>query len=123
MSLSATLSISAETACAGVDRTLTKEHSKKLAPAVARQFKAKSAKISESFQFGGWSILFVGTGQGDEAFVFYSADPLRNNYVTLWGGVALEDEEQEIRDWTIKNAPGIPPTLARCFAWYVTKAR
>jgi hypothetical protein len=33
------------------------------------------------------------------------------------------DEEQSIRAWTLRNAHGIPPKLASCFAWYVTHGR
>jgi hypothetical protein len=92
-----------------------------LAPAIGNQLNSKHAEIVKSFRFGGWSILYVSTGGADDAYGFYAADPLRNQYVTLWGGVALRDEETEIREWTRKNAPGIPATLARCLAWHVTQ--
>jgi hypothetical protein len=95
-----------------VDRTLPKERTKALGPVIAKQLDAKQAEISQSFRFGGWSILYVSTGEADDAFVFYSGDPMRSKYVTLWGGVALENEEREIRAWTLKNAPGIPRTGA-----------
>jgi hypothetical protein len=120
---SAITPIRAESACSGVDRTLTKERGKILALSIAHQLDAKHAEVSQSFRFGGWSILYVSTGEADDAYVFYAADPMRNKYVTLWGGVALENEEQEILSWTLKSAPGIPGTLARCFAWHVTKDR
>ena len=118
-----TPSVSAESACSGVDRTLAKERARALGPVIAKQLEAKRAEISQSLRFDGWSILYVSTGEADDAFVFYSGDPMRNKYVTLWGGVALENEEKEIRTWTLKNAPGIPRTLANCFAWHVTKER
>ena len=70
-----------------------------------------------------WSIIYVDTHESDEAYVFYAHDPLRSRYVTLWSGAARMDEEQEIKVWTIKNAPGIPQKLAGCFAWHVTKNR
>jgi hypothetical protein len=115
--------ICAENSCSSVDRTLTKERGAALAPAVATHLHAKHAEISQSFRYGGWSILYVSTGEADDAYVFYSADPLQGKFVTLRSGIALEGEEQEIRDWTFKNAPGIPRVLARCFAWHVTKER
>ena len=101
----------------------SKESAKALGPVIARQLDAKQAKISQSLRFDGWTILYVSTGESDDAFVFYSGNPMRSKYVTLWGGVALENEEKEIRAWTVKNAPGIPRTLADCFAWHVTKER
>jgi hypothetical protein len=119
----ANLPIRAENPCSGVDRTLPKERAKGLGPVIARQLDAKRAEISQSFRLDGWSILYVSTGEADDAFVFYSGDPMRSKYVTLWGGVALESEEKEIRAWTLKNAPGIPRILANCFAWHVTKER
>jgi hypothetical protein len=117
----ATEPVSAENACSGVDRTLPRERAKALGSLVAKQLDAKQGEITQSFRFGGWSILDVSTGIADDAYVFYSGDPMRTKYVTLWAGAALEDEEGEIRAWTLKDAPGIPVTLARCFAWHVTK--
>jgi hypothetical protein len=32
----------------------------------------------------------MSAGEADDAYVFYSADPMRNNYVTLWSGLALK---------------------------------
>jgi hypothetical protein len=93
-----------------VDRTLPTERAKALGSIVAKQLDAKQAEISQSFRFGGWSILYVSTGRADDAYVFYSGDPMRTKYVTLWGGVALKNEEGKIRPWTLKNAPGIPLT-------------
>ena len=119
----ASLQVRAENACSRVDRTLPKERAKALGPVIARHLDAKRAEISQSFRFDGWSILYVSTGEADDVFVFYPADPMRSKYVTLWGGVALEGEETEIRAWTLKNAPGIPRVLANCFAWHVTKER
>jgi hypothetical protein len=119
----ATQPVRAENACTDVDRTLSKERVKALGPIIAKQLGAKHAEISQSFRFGGWIILYVSTGEADDAYVFYSGDPMRSNYVTLWSGAAREDENKEIQDWTLKNAPGIPRTLASCFAWHVTKDR
>jgi hypothetical protein len=65
----------------------------------------------------------VNTHETDDAYVFYSGDPLRSRYVTEWGGAATREEEQDIKAWAIKNARGIPRSLAGCFAWHVTKER
>lgn len=111
----------AQNPCSRIDRSLTATRANVLEPAIAKQLGAKHATISQAFRNGGWSIYYVSTGEADDAYVFYSADPLRSSYVTVWGGIALTDEEQQIFDWTLKNAPHIPPALARCFAWHVTK--
>jgi hypothetical protein len=121
--LVAGVSALAATPCETVDRSLTSERKTVMAPEIARQLKAKTVEISQSFRFGGWSIYYVATNDADDTYVFYSGDPRRRHYVTMWGGVALPDEEQDIKAWVIKNAPGIPRGLAGCFAWHVTKER
>ena len=58
-----------------------------------------------------------------ERALFFHGDPLSTRFVTLWAGAARSQEEVAIKAWVIKNASGIPESLATCFAWYVTKVR
>jgi len=109
--------------CDGVDRSLPSERKDALAPVIAKQLSVARVSVNESMRFGGWSIIYVGTYESDDVFLFYAMDPLTVGPVTMWGGVALRSEERTIRIWTIKNAPGIPSKLASCFAWHVTKDR
>jgi len=109
--------------CDNVDRSLTVDEKATLAPVIARQLDAQKVDVMGSFRLVGWIILYVDSHQADDAFLFYSHNPLRNRYLTMWGGAATVDEEPDIRAWILKNAPGIPPKLASCFAWYVTHAR
>ncbi len=109
--------------CDGVDRSLTNDRKGAQVPAIAKQLKYKRVDVLQSFRDGNWQIIYVDTHESDNGFLFYSRDPLKNNYVTVWGGVAMKDEEAAIRRWTFKNAPGIPPRLAKCFAWHVTNDR
>jgi hypothetical protein len=109
--------------CNGINRSLTTEQAATFSRHVRNEFKAKEADILQIFRFRGWSILYVDTHDADEAFVFYRGDPARTHYVTVWSGAAGYNEEDEIRLWAEKNAPGIPHRLAECFAWHVTKAR
>jgi len=106
--------------CDGIDRSLTRERKINLAPVIARQLHAQKLHILGSFRSNNWNIILVRTYVEEDVFLFYADDPKTNGYVTKWGGVALDTEEQEVRDWTVKNAPGIPPPLAGCFAWAVT---
>jgi hypothetical protein len=106
-----------------VDRTLSNGRKDILAPAIAKQLDATKIDVRESLQFGGWSIIYVDTHNSDDAYLFFASNPLASRPVTMWGGAAARDEERDIRIWTIKNAPGIPPKLANCFAWHVTKDR
>jgi hypothetical protein len=109
--------------CDGVDRSLTSERKAELAPGIAKELKVSKVDVLQSFRFGGWSIILVDTHESDEAFLFYGRDPLTSRYVALWGGAAESFEEREVKSWAIKNAPGIPPKLANCFAWHVTNDR
>jgi len=109
--------------CSGIDRGLTDARKSALAPALARQLQVSTVDVLQSFAARGWTIIYVATHESDNAFLFFSGDPLANHYITLWGGAATKDEEHDIKDWTFKNAPGIPQQLASCFAWHVTDDR
>ncbi len=109
--------------CDGMNRSLTNARKAALANAIAKQMQSSSVDVWNSFQYGGWSVLWVDPVDSENTFLFYANDPLTGHPVNTWGGIATRDEERGIRDWTIKNVPGIPPKLASCFAWYVTKGR
>jgi len=109
--------------CDNVDRSLTDTSKTVLAPVIASQLHAKKVDVLQSYRFDGWTILYVNSHDSDETFLFYSHDPLHTRYITMWGGAAAWNEEQSIRKWTLKNAPGIPRKLASCFAWHVTSDR
>jgi hypothetical protein len=109
--------------CDGVDRSLTVEHRSAWAPEIAKQLSVSSVDVLQSFRVDGWNIIYVDTHQSDEVFIFYARDPLTSHYITSWSGAAASNEEETIKDWTLKNAPNIPLKLASCFAWHVTKDR
>ena len=109
--------------CEGVNRSLTDERKAALAPEIAKQLGYKSVDVLQSFQTGTWSIIYVDTHESDETFLFYAHDPVKSRYITEWSGAAAIFEEHAIKRWTLKNAPGIPISLASCFAWHVTKDR
>lgn len=109
--------------CVSIDRDLTAGRKKTLEPALAKQLNVPEVNIIQSFKDGEWNIIGANSHNADEVFLFYARSPLTNHYLTLWSGAATIDEEQKIKDWAFKNASGIPPELASCFAWYVTKGR
>jgi len=110
-------------ACNGVDRALPNESKARMAGAIAAQLHAPAVEVLQSFRMGAWRIIYVDSPISDPPFLFFSGDPTSSRYVTLWSGAAAEDEAPAIYDWTLKNAPGIPQGLARCFAWHVTADR
>jgi hypothetical protein len=110
-------------ACTGVARTLTEERKSDLASSLSRQLRVPVVEVLHSFKVGTRSILHVDAHKGDEVFLFFERDPSSARHVTLWSGAATKMEERSIERWALKNAPGIPGRLARCFAWYVTNGR
>ena len=109
--------------CDGVNHQSAKGPETTLSRSVAGQMHFSKVDLLESFSEGSWKILYVAPNAADEAFLFYSSDPEKSHYVTLWGGGAGPSEETSVRNWATTNAPGIPDGLATCFAWYVTQAR
>lgn len=108
----ATATARAASPCDGVQRSLSAQRNAALAPAIVKQLHVKEVDVLQSFRLGGWEIVYVATPESDPPFLFYSADPLKNPYITLWSGAAAVYEERSIKDWTLKNAPGVPRKLA-----------
>ena len=112
--------------CQGLNQSLSENYKANLARAVAKQIngttklKVSSVDVIQSFASDNWSIVYVNTHVSDELFLIYSGNPLTNRYVTLWAGAAMIEDEPIMKAWVLKNAPGIPPKLASCFARRVT---
>jgi len=111
------------TPCDGIDRGLTPERSAALAATISRQLNSDKTVVLQSYTSDSWSIIYVGPQAADRVFLFFSGDPLTHHYVTMWSGAARRTEEQSIHAWVMRNAPGIPVGLAKCFAWHVTNDR
>ena len=109
--------------CDGVDRTLTDARKTELAPAIAKQIKVRSVEVLQSYRDQSWHIIYAKTPVSENAFIFFKSDPLKSRYIVAWGGKADPDEEADIAQWIKAKAKGIPPRLAKCFAWHVTKDR
>jgi hypothetical protein len=136
-------------ACAGINRSLTKERAMDLAPLIAKQLRSPNPSVEgtsaiesaaglevqvlESFNFQGWFILFVSTHVSEPVYLFYSQLPENSKFVALYGGAAGYDPddpngaskaEHEVTSWLRKEMPKIPQHLADCFAWhFVVEAR
>ena len=112
------------TPCAGVDRGLTDARRRELASAIKRQEKSENVDILGSFAFEEWHIVYIDDGLSDPPYLFYSGNPtIVKRAITAWSGTAFIFETTEVRDWVLKNAPGISDHLASCFAWHVTLNR
>jgi hypothetical protein len=112
------------TPCYGVDRSLKESRKKNLASVISKKERLDRVDIFQSFKDEGWTIVYVNTYVSDETYFFYSTDPITAKHsVTKWSGAAYVFETSEIKNWVLKNAPGIPDRLASCFAWHVTLNR
>src|SRR6266852_9376062 len=108
------------TPCETINHTLTDDRKTRLGPVVAAALNTKWAKVVESLQVAEWYILLVETRSSDPAFMFFHGDPVDHTMVTLWSGGAMIGEGPKIKRWVLDHAPGIPATLAACFAYRVT---
>ncbi len=106
--------------CEGVERG---EGAPSLSARVAAQLHDPKARALRTFTYDGWEIVEVAFGDAQNAFVFYSADPLSSDTVAVWRGAKDLDGVSQAKEWTVESAPGIPNQLARCFAVRVTAAR
>jgi hypothetical protein len=138
----------AHAACAGVDRSLTKERAVELAPLIAGQLRSPNppvkgtsvlasaahleVKVLESFSFHDWSIIQVSTNISDDAYLFYRRRPEDGKFVAVYGGAAGYDPddpngaaraEHEVESWLRQEMGDIPSHLADCFAWHFVVER
>jgi hypothetical protein len=109
--------------CTGIDRALSDAQKHVWAPVVAHQLHVANVDVLQVFRDGDWRVLYVDTHVSENGFLFYRNDPLHGAYIKTWAGAAMEDEEASIDQWVRQNVPGIPPKLAKCFAWRVTQDR
>jgi len=116
--------------CEGMNQNLSENYKADLARAITKQLnvshpalKITSVSVLRSFASGNWIIIHVAPPKAEAVFLFYAGNPLTSRYVTEFSdmGMAMFHGEPAMKDWVLKNAPGIPPKLASCFVWYVTK--
>ena len=109
--------------CDKVSRELTSSQKSEWSSSIATQLGMKSVSVRQAFAFQDWKIVYVTTPNTDPAFLFYRGNPAETKFTTMWSGAVRTNEEDGILSWTTSHAHGIPSTLAKCFAWHVTKAR
>ena len=105
------------TPCDRVTQTLTSSQRASLSAIVASQLQAHSAKILGSYRLSNWYLLHVDTPDAAQAFLFYRGDPSSRQYVALWSRSGSKPKESDLRSWARMQAPGVPETLGKCFAW------
>jgi len=108
------------TPCDWVDRPHPYKQSPALNAELARQAGFKKVRVGESMHYRGWHIIQIVPDTAESEWLFYSRDPMGTHPITSWSGAVAPFEEISIQKWLLKNTPGIPLQLARCFAWRVT---
>ncbi len=86
VAVSAPTARAGETACAGVDRALTRSFSASVEPEIANQLGVDKVEVLQSFHYGQWRILYAEPSFRDGVFLFYSDDPKVQHFVTEWSG-------------------------------------
>jgi hypothetical protein len=109
--------------CDRVAKPLTPSQRSALSAAIAGQLQTPSAKIRRAYRLGNWHLLYVDTPGADETFLFFRGDPLNRQYLAQWSGEGGKTRQSDLRSWARLNAPGIPETLAKCFAWAAESKR
>lgn len=111
--------------CDSINRSISESEKVRLAPILAKQLKrhldVTKVSVLQAFKYGTWQIYYVEPQDWDAVYLFFSNDPEKIEYLNLWGGVARPEEEADVLSWTNKKVPGIPSTLAKCFAYHVTQ--
>lgn len=130
----AQVTIAGETSpCEGMIKNLSEKNKADLEDAIAKQLnspekvKVSSVALRRVLASHNWSIIHVAPPRAEDVVLFYAGNPLTSRYVTvwattMWADAMFNDDEPKIKAWVLKNAPGIPPKLASCFAWYVKNA-
>jgi hypothetical protein len=109
--------------CDRVAKSLTPARRANLSTAVSGQLQTTSAKVLRAYGLGNWSLLYVDTQGGEDAFLIYRGDPLTQQYIASWSNEGGQAGQSELRNWARMNARGIPETLAKCFAWSAASGR
>ncbi|KNL75316.1 hypothetical protein AEX03_18825 [Salmonella enterica subsp. enterica serovar Albany] len=108
----------AKTPCTNMSDKLSAAQRDSLQNNIKRQLKTERLNILEFFKEQNSSIVYIETYGADEAFIFYSGDEFKDDFITIWSGAAEISEEKNIEKWVKDHVPYIPDRLARCFAWY-----
>jgi hypothetical protein len=94
-----------------------------LAIEIASQIHVDSVSIDQAYHSGDWSVFYVVTNEMDQTFLIYSGEPSKTRYTAVWGGPPTDFSDEQILNWTHKNAKGMPEPLAQCLSWAARQDR
>ncbi|MBE9607613.1 hypothetical protein IAI18_22300 [Acetobacteraceae bacterium H6797] len=80
-------------------------------------------RVYEHMALGPWHIVWVAWSISEPGAIFIRRDADGPRFLGGWGGVALPDEGDEVKQWAKSEFPGIPEPLVNCFVWYALDGR
>ena len=113
--------LAAKTICDGIWKKSLSEGNELIRQ--VRKTTGSPLHVYEHMRVSSWHIVWIESDDSEPGAHFIRNVGNSPALITNWGGVASEDEMDEIYDWAIHSAQSLPPTLGKCFAWYVTKGR
>ena len=106
--------------CDRVERSINKSESESVAKVMAAELKSEAAEVFDYMRVGKWRIVWIDTFDSEPGVFFFKGNPTKTKYVAVWGGASGYGEEKQDIEWARSNIPGIPLSLAKCFAWRVS---
>jgi len=106
--------------CDGIDRGPSGESRTEIARLLARQLEVGEVQIIQAYRSDIWNVLAV-ESDNERSYLVYAGDPLRTAFIASWTGAGTGEDEKSVRAWVTRSAQSMPPKLAECFAWSVTK--
>ena len=107
--------------CDGVDRSMSPMEKASIVRAVSRDRNSNEVTIDPPLHWKSWWVVLGDGGTFDADYFFYHGDPSTTKLLGAIDTFYRPDEESWLLNWTRSHIPGIPPNLARCFAWHATK--
>ena len=107
--------------CRNVQMRASTARLQAVASAISKTEGFPNSHVLAYYAAAGWFVVYTDASAGDERYLLYRGDPASGIKSKLsWSGAATMFETTEIRDWVVRDAPGVPRQLADCFAWQVT---
>jgi hypothetical protein len=77
------------------------------------------SKIEKYFGQGPWHFVWAEPETQEPGLFILRSEGKSLQYIDVWGGVALEDEEDQVRAWLASKAPSAIKELIRCVAHFL----
>ena len=76
----------------------------------------RGSEISDVMDGGAWRLIWATPAESERGVYFLTRRGKGWKYVDVWGGVIAPEERASTIAWARQRGPGVPATLAACFA-------